>query len=178
MPGENAGLKFLGEVAASASHDLNNVVSVIEQTAGLLEDLLLPGAEGTSVSKEQLEKIAEKLNRQARRGAVIIKHLKDLACDAGTPEREFDAAAALETAAALSRRLAERRKISLDVRSGGAPVIVRGSAFRFQQALRSAIKEAVAGAPEGGALTLSVEKRGDGVAVGVACPEKIEFRFP
>ncbi|MFH2204951.1 MAG: hypothetical protein ABIJ96_17720 [Elusimicrobiota bacterium] len=186
MPGEsaeNAELSFLGEITTSAAHDLNNVVSVIEQTAGLLEDLLLPEAEGAAVSKEQLENIVEKLNRQTRRGAAIIKRLKNLAHDAGEPGREFDAAAALVTAAALSQRLAERRKIVLDARLSEAPVAVRGSAFRFQQALYAALRRMISGAPEGSTLTLRVEKSGDGAAVSVtgtpgAPLEKDEFRFP
>ena len=47
-------LAFFGAITASVSHELNNVMSIIDQNNGLLKDLL---AVGHPISNERLERI-------------------------------------------------------------------------------------------------------------------------
>ena len=57
-------LKFFSAITASVTHELNNVLSIINQTGGLLEDLLYGVNQGEDINPDQLEKIAGKISLQ------------------------------------------------------------------------------------------------------------------
>ena len=54
-------LEFFGKVTACISHELNNVLSIINEYTGLLEDLML-----TCNSREEVDK--EKISRKPDHG--------------------------------------------------------------------------------------------------------------
>ena len=72
-------LAFFGAITASVSHELNNVISIVYQTAGLLNDLLAGAQRGRPISDERLEQIAIRIGEQTERGAAIIKRLNAFA---------------------------------------------------------------------------------------------------
>ncbi|MFH1724724.1 MAG: hypothetical protein ABII00_08890 [Elusimicrobiota bacterium] len=152
-------LAFFGAVTASVSHDLNNTVATIEQTAGLLEDIILECAGSPTIDKQQAGRIAERIGRQSQRGAEIIRRLRAFAHSVDDPEREIELNEVVETVVALARRMADRKRIALERRSGQERLTIRNSAFRVQQALYISIQEAVTIAPEGGTVTLGTMRR-------------------
>ena len=66
----------------------------------------------------------------------------------------------LETVAALAHRMADRRKITLELQPCKDRLAVRNDPFRVLQALYLSIREAVSVAPEGGTVTLSAGRQG------------------
>jgi len=58
--GENA-LKFFGKMTASISHELKNVLAIINENAGLLEDLCAMAEKGRPVDPVRIKPCPEKL---------------------------------------------------------------------------------------------------------------------
>jgi C4-dicarboxylate-specific signal transduction histidine kinase len=148
-------LAFFGAVTASISHDLNNAISIIEQTAGLLEDLLLDCEGDQPVAKEQLQRIVERIDKQTKRGANIVRRLNTFAHSVDEPEREIDLNALTENVAALAHRMADRKRAQIEIRSSGATPRIQSNPFRVQQAVYLSLKEALSQAPDSAQLTLS-----------------------
>ena len=148
-------LAFFGTVTASISHELNNAVATIEQTAGLLEDLTIDCAGSQPIEKEQVRKIAERIGKQTKRGAAIIKRLNAFAHSIDEPERELELNDIMGSVVELARRVADRKRIPLETHPGKGRLTIRNSPFRVQQALYLSIKAAVSITPEGNKVTLS-----------------------
>jgi light-regulated signal transduction histidine kinase (bacteriophytochrome) len=148
-------LAFFGAVTASISHDLNNAIAIIEQTAGLLEDLLLEGEDDQSVSKEQLQRVVERIDKQTKRGANIVRRLNAFAHSVDEPQREIDLNVLTENVAALAHRMVDRKRAQLEIMPADATPKIQSNPFRVQQAVYFSIKETLSQAPEGAHLVLS-----------------------
>ncbi len=151
-------LAFFGAVTASISHDLNNAIAIIEQTAGLLEDLTMAHDGERPVPNDQLQNIAERIANQTKRGATIVRRLNAFAHSVDDGDKELELNALVETVIALAHRVAERKRVLLETRIAEQPVTIRNSAFRVQQALFLSIQRAVAATPEGETAVLSTGK--------------------
>lgn len=148
-------LAFFGAVTASISHDLNNAIAIIEQTAGLLEDLVVGSERGRPISNEQLQKIADRIAKQTKRGATIVRRLNAFAHTVDEDVKDLELTALIQTVIALAHRLADRRQVSLDAELTAEPIHIKGSAFRVQQAVFLSIQRAVSATEEGATVMLS-----------------------
>ncbi|SCY79729.1 hypothetical protein [Desulfoluna spongiiphila] len=95
---------LMGAVTAPATHDLMNVLAIINEHAGLLSDLLHFKGNG-DLSPEQLGKSIAAIETQVARGRGLLSHLNRLAHapDPG-PLGPTDAGIALEEIVALTQR--------------------------------------------------------------------------
>ena len=50
------GLQFFGEITASNSHEIKNILAIINENAGLLEDLALMYDRGAQIEPQRLKK--------------------------------------------------------------------------------------------------------------------------
>ena len=62
-----SGLQFFGKVSASISHELKNVLAIINENAGLLEDLTLAAQRGKAIDPERLNRTAGNFLKQIHR---------------------------------------------------------------------------------------------------------------
>ncbi|HOP06555.1 MAG TPA: hypothetical protein PLF13_04605 [candidate division Zixibacteria bacterium] len=136
VAGSFASLTFVGEITASVTHELSNVVGTIEQVSGLIEDLTYtPEIQDAGIA-ERLMDVVERVARQTERGTTLIRRLNRFAHLADNEKVECDLAQVLENVAALSERLVNLKKVNL-VTSGLAdslplicnPLMVAQSVF-------------------------------------------------
>jgi signal transduction histidine kinase len=167
---QEKGLAFFGAITASVSHELNNVISIIDQTAGLLEDLLIGAQSGRAIEPERLARVAESIANQTNRGVKIIKRLNTFAHSADSPDLEFEPNELVRNLMALSQRFADMKRVELEVRYADSEIKLTGSPFRIQQAVFLPVRWLLSVAPAGERITVSVEQRGDGACLIVEGP--------
>ncbi|MFC1520938.1 hypothetical protein ACFL6Y_00875 [Elusimicrobiota bacterium] len=160
-------LVFFGNVTASMSHELNNVLAVIEQTAGLLEDIAMESNSDQPIKKDEVEKVLKKVSDQTKRGAAIIKRLNAFAHSVDESSREIDVGKIINAVASLAERMADRKRVSLEPRQNREHVTIRNNPFRVQQALYLSIKEAVSAAPEASKVMFSAGKNDSGTRITI-----------
>ena len=148
-------LAFFGAVTASISHDLNNAIAIIEQTAGLLEDLTMANDGGQPVPNEQLQNIAQRIANQTKRGATIVRRLNAFAHSVDEDDKELELNALVKTVIALAHRVAERKRVTVETCLPAQPVTIRNNAFRVQQAVFLSIQRAVDATQEEETIVLS-----------------------
>lgn len=166
-------LAFFGAVTASISHDLNNAIAIIEQTAGLLEDLTMANDGGQPVPNEQLQNIAQRIANQTKRGATIVRRLNAFAHSVDEDDKELELNALVKTVIALAHRVAERKRVVLETCLAAQPITIRNSAFRVQQAVFLSIQRAVSSTPEEETIVLSTgtEDTTDWISVDAKIPD-------
>ncbi len=81
---------FFGRIMASISHEINNVMSIVGQVGGLMEDLVAMEERGGEVGLEKWRKQTERIVAQAARGRDIIKNMNRFAHSIDHPRKTFD----------------------------------------------------------------------------------------
>ncbi len=105
-------IKFLARLTASMTHEIRNVFAIIQESSGLMGDLLdIAGEE--RAKKERQKGILSKIQEQVNRGVGLVGQLNRLAHLADEPERMVDLADLLALMVAVSRRLAALREVEL-----------------------------------------------------------------
>lgn len=138
------GLAFFGAITASVSHELNNVISIIDQSTGLLEDLLYGSREGDSIPNERLQRIADRVSTQAQRGIRIIKRLNSFAHSVDDPVCEFEMNSLVENLVRLCQRFADLKNVHLEASLSDEQINITSSPFLLQQVLHIYIKRILA----------------------------------
>jgi signal transduction histidine kinase len=162
------GLAFFGAVTASVSHELNNVISIIDQTAGLLEDMLAGDAKGFPISMERLASVVESLQKQTGRGLQIIRRLNRFAHSADFPLTEFSVNEVMENLIGLSGRLADLKRVRLEMEPPAESPAVTGNPFLLQQIVFNIIRLFLSSAEKNDTIKIAVGRDEDNIAVIIA----------
>jgi C4-dicarboxylate-specific signal transduction histidine kinase len=129
------GLRFFGKMSASISHEIKNVLAIINENAGLLEDLALMAEKGRPVDMDRFRTVAGKIRNQVVRADDIVKKLNRFAHSVDDFKGEVDLNDALKLVMALSRRLFDMQGVSLEQSSVYNPVLITTTPFVLQNLL-------------------------------------------
>jgi len=108
------GLQFFGKMNASISHEIKNVLAIINENAGLLEDFTRMADKGVAFDPEKLRVLAGKIQAQVQRADGIVENMNTFAHSVDDPIKKIDIGGLLVFMATLSRRLASMRGISFN----------------------------------------------------------------
>jgi C4-dicarboxylate-specific signal transduction histidine kinase len=136
-------LAFFGTITASVSHELNNVLSIINEYAGLLDDLVSADTKGRPLENERIKKIALNIAEQINREQKIIKLLNRFAHRVDTPLVQFDLIDLVHDIIRLSRRFASLNKVSLEFTLPQESISITNNPFGVQHALFSCLNLAL-----------------------------------
>lgn len=106
-------LEFFGKITASISHELNNVLSIINEYSGLLDDLVLAVEKGKPLDENKIQKIAQNISEQIKRQRDIIKLLNKFAHRVDTPITIFNLNELVNDITRLTQRFASLKKVNL-----------------------------------------------------------------
>jgi C4-dicarboxylate-specific signal transduction histidine kinase len=167
------GLTFFGTITASVTHELNNVMGIIEQTVGLLDDLVAGAQSGRPIENEKLLEISGKIARQVDRGAAIIKRLNYFAHTVDEPVRTVELEVLLRNLVDLSQRFATLKNTRLEGEFEQESS-VRTNPFVLEQAVFICIRTAIDQAQKGDILTVSFVNDNNDTIITVRGPAMAE----
>jgi C4-dicarboxylate-specific signal transduction histidine kinase len=164
---QDAGLEVFGRIAASVSHEFNNVITIIGEVNGLLEDMLLLAERGRAPDMDKLRGQCSRIGKQVRRGRDIIKQLNRFAHRVDSVRTEIDLNEVVENTVALARRAFEMRRIELDFTPAAEPVLLTSSPFRVQELLFHLLDAFLEPEQSGGSVDLAIGQSDSNVRVSV-----------
>jgi hypothetical protein len=157
--------EFIGKVTASATHEIRNVLAIVKESAGLIEDLVRASSRagrGTS-HDERILKAAGRIDAQVARGAEIVTRLNRFAHSTDEASGRVDLAEEIREVAFLSQRFARAKRQTVEAAAPDGAVWLTGSSLQVQMALFAAVTFCLADLPEGAFLSLHATG-GNGVA--------------
>ena len=110
----NPSFGFLAKWTASISHEIKNVMAIVNESAGLLEDYTVMAEKGMPIDPGRLKTVSQRVATQIQRADVIIKNLNRLAHSVDEFEKSAGIMETLELAVALTGRFADMRGVKLD----------------------------------------------------------------
>lgn len=163
---------FLATMTASATHEVRNVLAIIKESAGLVDDLVQVYSKRGTLDQEKLRRAVDRIDAQVRRGADLLSNLNRLCHTLDQDPASVELNREVEQVVFLSQRFA--RKKGHRVAAGGqeAEVMVTVHPLRLHMALFFAMEACMEALPEGSAITLAVGEEKGGPAVDlVGVPE-------
>jgi C4-dicarboxylate-specific signal transduction histidine kinase len=159
------GLQFFGKMTASISHEIKNVLAIINENAGLLEDLALLADRGAAIEPQRLKNMSRVVMKQVSRADAIMKNMNRLAHSVDESIKTIDLNDILELVVALSHRFAAMRDVSVDPKLGENPMMVRTAPFVLMNLLWLCLDFAMDAAGEDKIVELVTQKTEAGIQV-------------
>ncbi len=96
------GLKFFGKVNASISHELKNILAIISETAGFLNDLADLAKKGKGLKISLIEECSDSIAEDIQRGFTTIKQMNQFAHSVDVPVKKINILEVLQLIVKLS----------------------------------------------------------------------------
>ncbi len=125
-------LQFFGRIVASVSHEIKNVMAIINEKAGLLKDLSAMVERGIPLDPNRIAGLADDLKYQIKRGDGIIKNMNRFAHSMDEAVGKVDVSELTGLITALSMRAASQKGAVLDFQPGEKALQVRTRPFLLQ----------------------------------------------
>jgi len=109
------GLQFFGRISASISHEIKNVLAIVNENAGLLEDLTLLADRGKPLDPARLKMMAAAIKKQVGRADGILKNMNRLAHSIDQTISTVNLDQTIELVIALTARFAAMRGVKVDL---------------------------------------------------------------
>ena len=153
-------LAFFGRINASISHELKNVMAVISETAGLLNDIAGMASAGTSVDPEMLKNSTQSIMEEIQRGFDTVRQMNRFAHSVDVPVDSVNLVELLDLMRKLTGYLAYAGKISLKPCADPQPVALT-SPFILQEIIYQALVSSFKNSGPGAEIAVAVEAHND-----------------
>lgn len=153
-----SGLQFFGKVSASVSHELKNVLAIINENAGLLEDLTFAARRGSPIDPDRLERAVQNFSKQIRRADEILRNMNRFAHSVDQFEAQVDLGELAGLVAQLAGRKAAMGRILLEAMPPSQPVVLNTNPFLLENLIWLTLEFAIAATAAGSTIGLVPEK--------------------
>ena len=172
-----AGLRFFGKVSASIAHELKNVLAIINENAGLLEDLSYAAQRGSAIDPERLNRACRQFTKQINRADGILKNMSHFAHSVDQFDAQIDLHELARLVANLAGRLAAMCKITIEVQRPASPVVFSGNPFLLQNLLWLYLEFAFTMTAVGGTVRLNPAQDDAGTTLRIGGIDNIDDNF-
>jgi C4-dicarboxylate-specific signal transduction histidine kinase len=159
------GLQFFGRISASISHELKNVLAIVNENAGLLEDLTLMADRGQPIDPARLKKMAETVKKQTRRADEILKNMNRFAHTSDEAVTNVDLNQILELVRALTARFAAMQSVTVDLQLPASSLVIPTAPFFLMNLLCLCLDFAMSASGDDKQVALVAEEADNSVVI-------------
>ena len=164
-------IAFFGRITAGITHELKNVLAIINESSGLMQDLMALSKE-TPAYHDRFQKALTSIKGQVQRGQSLIARLNQFAHTPDIAVRSLDLFEAAGQLVALSQRFAALKNVTLKIvppPPSEQPVQATINSVQLQMALFAAIECWLSLAAPGNELNIYLSKKENTCAILLAC---------
>jgi len=166
---EKKEVEFFGKITAGSTHEMKNVLAIIRETCGLMEDLMALSRETPMPHREKFQKALATIKAQIQRGVEIIDRLNRFAHSPDAEIARINLNETSEQLITLARRFARLKNVTLDTGPPGPPLTVATRPVRLLMALFGCIECCLNVIPPGSKIYLRPQIKGETYALHIAC---------
>ena len=166
-PVQREGVLLFGRTAAGLSHELSNVFNIINELAGLQQDIVGASEHGDNAAIGRIADLAARIKAQIARGEEFNRLLHKLGHSVDTALVSFDLGEFLELLEGLEARAARLGRVELDVQAPRQPVTLPGDPFALLIALDACVGQVMQGSAADRRLEVSAHDHDAGLRVVV-----------
>jgi light-regulated signal transduction histidine kinase (bacteriophytochrome) len=162
---EETGLQFFGKLSAAVSHDLKNVLSIINEKAGLLEDFCEMARRGKAIDTDRINTVAAQVRGQVERADQIIRCFNRFAHSADHPIAAADLGEMSVTLVQLAQRLLASLSVSAVVQPTDEPAVITTRPLMAQSLIWACIQWVAAHLGDSKEISIAVRRSDEGACV-------------
>jgi two-component system NtrC family sensor kinase len=160
-------LASLGRLAAGVAHEINNPLAIINEKAGLLEDLVK--LQPDFPSRARFLRNIESVLSSVARCKTVTHRLLGFAKHMDVSSELIDVPSLLKEVAGFLEREAEHRSIAVGIESAPDAPAIESDRGQLQQVFLNLLNNAVGAVSDGGHIDVSIERREpDRIAIAIA----------
>lgn len=169
---EKTGLGFFGAVIASISHEIKNRIAIINEHAGLLEDLVLLAERSGQIDLDRLKKLSGSIKDQVIQGDRILRNMNRFAHSVDAPLLCVELRALLDLTVQLAARAANLKGVDLEVGTDCRDVELTTGPFLLMNLIWLCIDSIPAKSASGSVLRLEWEAEPGSVLIRICSEER------
>jgi phosphoglycerate-specific signal transduction histidine kinase len=162
-------IAFFGKITAGITHEIKNVLAIIQQSSGLIEDILSLSPETVISHQDKVHISLDRIKVQITRGIELTNRLNKFAHSTDESISEIDLFQITEQLVALSMRFARNKQIALNVHTPEERIPVSTHPVQLQRALFECIECCMKGMTSGGLINIYPRKSGNTPEVYFLC---------
>jgi hypothetical protein len=147
---------FMGRITAGVTHEIKNVLAIIKESAGLLEDLITLSKDHEPPLRDKYLRTLTRITEQVRRGVDLAGNLNEFAHSADDKVAGVDLNQAVAQTALLSQRFARLKGMTLNAESFQKTVPISTDPLAFQMLLFHAVELIMGLVDEGTVISLKL----------------------
>ncbi|MEW6530585.1 MAG: hypothetical protein AB1473_07100 [Thermodesulfobacteriota bacterium] len=123
---------FMGRITANATHEMKNVLAIIKEYVGLIQDILARLDKDSIPSSEKMFRSLESIRDQVQRGVDLSEYLNRFAHSPDETIGTFELNLTVSQIVYLSRRLAKLKEISLEAAQQNQTITIVSDPLKAQ----------------------------------------------
>jgi len=159
------GVRFFGEMSASVSHEIKNVLAIINENAGLLQDMLAMNAKGIPLNPERLTRLAQSIERQVARGDGVVRNMNRFAHSADHPSETVDVHETIGFVIDLAARLIVIKGCPPKIEAAEVSLTAVTNRFFLERLIWACLCRAIEACASEETISVVADKTDDGVRI-------------
>lgn len=156
--------RFMGRITAGMTHEIRNVLAIVRESAGLLEDIMALPESNAFPQKERCSRALAVIQKQVERGVELVGRLNRFAHSMDESWGTVDLGELLDHISGLLARQARTKKIELRPRMQREGISVSTDPFCLSMLICCCIEHCMQGLGQGALLDLeAVEDNGGAI---------------
>ena len=152
---------FMGKVTASLSHEIKNTLAIINESAGLMGDLLRKDAPEDWPSFSRFNDLLVSIEEQVQRSADIVKRLNQFAHSMDKSLADVDLNETVRQTVLLAQRFATLRRVNLETQLASKPLPIQSDPFRLLYVIFGFIERAINCSPKEAEVLVMTAQSGE-----------------
>jgi signal transduction histidine kinase len=157
----NEDLVFFGKVNASISHELKNILAIISEAAGLLNDLTEMAGRGGNFELDMIQTCSKDIVEEIQRGFATIKQMNIFSHSVDDPLKRVNLSEVLDLMIHLAGFLSFASKVRFDPPEEASPIVLT-CPWRLQNLIYQALVYAFESVGPEGEIQVSLHPQKDG----------------
>jgi signal transduction histidine kinase len=158
---------FFGRITAGITHEIKNVLAIIQESSGLMEDVLEISEDSALPHKDKFIKSLDRIRRQIQRGIDITTCLNWFAHSPDRTPVSLDLNETSQQMVLLVSRFARLKNVVLETSPSDPPIVIKSDPVSLEMALFESIEILLKAIDAGGKITLSPRKFQDRCVLGI-----------
>jgi len=167
---------FFGKITAGITHEIKNVLAIIQESSGLMEDILAITPDETFPRKDKFNISLKRISGQIDRGVDITTRLNKFAHSPDHSPDHVDLNEVSEQMVLLASRFARLKNVAIEADPHDAPMIIHTHPVALEMALFESIEILLNALSSGGKIRLYPRKIQDRYVFGICYEGTIPSR--
>jgi len=138
-PDEN-NVAFFGKITAGFTHEIKNVLAIIQQASGLMEDIMSISPEAILSHQDKIQISLDRIKDQIKRGVELTNRLNKFAHSTDESTAKIDLYEMTEQLISLSARYARLKNVVLKAHPPDQPIAIVTHPLLLQRTLYECIE--------------------------------------